>query len=340
MAADGDKPPPRVQVLLFARVPHVVRVSFTVEPNYAGWRLDRYLKEKIQRLSRERVQHLIAHRLECAGRRLKPSTRVVPGLTFALLRTAEPEPEANLDFGIVHDDGALLVVDKPAGLPVHPTARYSANTFTSAARARFPERKVDPAHRLDRETSGLLACGSAPEWTKKLKRAFADGKVAKTYLALALGTPAAPRFAVDAALAVTGESGVRVRMHVAAVEAGGLPSSTEFEVLERRRAADGAPVTLLACRPRTGRQHQIRAHLHHAGLPLVGDKIYGPDEAIFDRFTRHALTDDDRARLRLARQALHAWRLELPHPRTGERVTLEAPFPADLAEFWATCRAA
>ncbi len=322
---------------MFAAVSHVVRVSFTVEPNYAGWRLDRYLQEKIQRLSRERVQHLIANRLECEGRRLKPATRLVPGLTFVLLRNAEPEPEANLDFGVVHDDGALLVVDKPAGLPVHPTARYSANTFTSAARLRFPERKVDPAHRLDRETSGLLACGSAPEWTKRLKRAFADGAVAKTYLGLALGVPPSARFAVDAPLAITGESGVRVRMHVAS---GGLPSSTEFEVLERRRAPDGAPVTLLACRPRTGRQHQIRAHLHHAALPLVGDKIYGPDEAIFDRFTRHALTDDDRVLLRLPRQALHAWKLELPHPRTGERVALEAPLPADLAEFWRSCVAA
>jgi 23S rRNA pseudouridine1911/1915/1917 synthase len=317
------------------RMTQVVRVRFTVEPNYAGWRLDRYLQEKIPRLSRERIQHLIEHRLEPSdGRRLKPATRVVPGLCFALLKLAEPEPDAPLDFGVVHDDGALLVVDKPAGLPVHPTARYSAHTFTSAAKLRFPDRKVDPAHRLDRETSGLLACGSAPEWTKKLKRAFAEGGVAKTYLAVATGRPAETRFVVDAPLAITGASAVRVRMHVAE---GGLPSVTEFEVLERRLTADGAPVTLLACRPRTGRQHQIRAHLHHAGLPLVGDKIYGPDENIFDRFTRHALTDEDRAALRLPRQALHAWRLELPHPRTGTRVALEAPLPADLAAFWEGC---
>jgi 23S rRNA pseudouridine1911/1915/1917 synthase len=315
----------------------VVRVRFTVEPNYAGWRLDRYLQEKIPRLSRERVQHLIEHRLESeGGRRLKPATRVVAGLAFALLKPVEPEPDVPLDFGIVHDDGALLVVDKPAGLPIHPTARYSANTFTSAAKLRFPERKVDPAHRLDRETSGLLACGSAPEWTKKLKRAFADGAVAKTYLALAAGRPAAERFVVDAPLALTLGSAVRVRMHVWAGE-GGQPSVTEFEVLERRTTADGAPVTLLACHPRTGRQHQIRAHLHHAGLPLVGDKIYGPDENIFDRFTRREMTDEDRTALRLDRQALHAWRLELPHPRSGERVRFEAPLPPDLAVFWASC---
>jgi 23S rRNA pseudouridine1911/1915/1917 synthase len=256
------------------------------------------------------------------------------GLAFALLREAEPEPEVPLDFGVVHDDGVLVVVDKPAGLPVHPTARYSANTFTSAAKLRFPGRKIDPAHRIDRETSGLLACGGAPEWTKRLKRAFAEGQVAKTYLALVLGAPASDAFEVDAPLALTLASTVRVRMHVYAE---GLPSATAFEVLGRRRAPDGAPVALLACRPRTGRQHQIRAHLHHAGLPMVGDKIYGPDEAIFDRFTRREMTDDDRERLRLGRHALHAWRLELPHPETRARTLLEAPLPDDLAAFWDGC---
>jgi 23S rRNA pseudouridine1911/1915/1917 synthase len=313
----------------------VVRVPFTVEPNYSGWRLDRYLQQKIRRLSRERIQRLIETRIEHDGPgRLKASTRVVPGMRFALLKEAEPEPETPLEFGVVLDDGDLVVVDKPAGLPVHPTARYAAHTFTALARARFPGRKVDPAHRLDRETSGLLACGGSPEMTKALKSAFARGKVEKTYLALATGPARDGRFAVDAPLALTGASAVRVRMHV---QEGGLPARTEFEVLARRLAPDGTPVLLVACRPRTGRQHQIRAHLHHAGMHLVGDKIYGPDETIFDRFTRGALTDVDQARLRLPRHALHAWRLELPHPRTRERLALEAPLPADLRAFWDGC---
>ena len=314
----------------------IVRVRFEVERNYAGWRLDRYLAEKIRRLTPERIAWLVEHRLETEdGSRLTLDSQVTPGLRFALLREFEPEPEVPLEFGVVHDDGELLVVDKPAGLPVHPTARYFQHTFTALARARWPDRKIDPAHRLDRETSGLLACGTARTHTSRLKREFAEGRVEKTYLALALGAPGEDRFEVDAPLALTGQSLVRVRMHVAP---GGQEARTAFEVLGRRRAPDGAAVTLLACRPATGRQHQIRAHLAHAGLPLVGDKIYGPDEAIFDRFTRRALTAEDEATLRLPRQALHAWRLALRHPRTLEPVALEAPLAPDLARFWDSCR--
>ncbi len=313
-----------------------VRVRFTVEENYAGWRLDRYLQEKIRRLSRAQIQRLIEERLDCeGGRALKSSSKVQTGLTFVLLKQADPEPDTPLTFDVAHDDGALFVALKPAGLPVHPTARYHHHTFTALVRVRYPDRKIDPAHRLDRETSGLLACGGAPEHTGALKRAFALGKVAKTYLALALGAPAGDAFDVDAPLALTRASVVKVRMHV---DAAGALSATRFEVLERRRAPDGAPVCLLACHPKTGRQHQIRAHLHHAGLPLVGDKIYGADETIFDRFTKRAMTAEDRATLRLERHALHAWRLTLPHPVTREPVSLEAPWPDDMKTFWEGCR--
>jgi 23S rRNA pseudouridine1911/1915/1917 synthase len=313
----------------------VVRVRFQVERNYAGWRLDRYLSEKIRRLTPDRVAWLIENRLETEdGRSLAADSAVTPGLRFALLREVEPEPETPMEFAVVHDDGDLVVVDKPAGLPVHPTARYFEHTFTALAKARFPGRKIDPAHRLDRETSGLLACGGAREQTARLKREFAEGRVTKAYLALAVGDPAGDRFEVDAPLALTGASTVRVRVHV---HPGGQVASTAFEVLGRRRTADGVPIVMLDCRPRTGRQHQIRAHLHHAGLPLVGDKIYGSDEGIFDRFTRRAMTAEDHAALRLPRQALHAWRLELRHPRTREPAAFEAPLSADLRAFWDAC---
>jgi 23S rRNA pseudouridine1911/1915/1917 synthase len=314
----------------------IVRIPFVVERNYAGWRLDAYIQQKLRRLAPEKIPALIAERLETAsGERVGPETLVAAGFAFALLKEAEPEPDTPLHFGVVHDDGQLLVVDKPSGLPVHPTARYLLHTLTTVVRQRYPDRKIDPAHRLDRETSGLLACGTAPEWTRALKRSFANGRVEKTYLALVAGWPAEDRFEVDAPLALTLQSEVRVRMHV---NAAGQPSQTAFEVLERRTAPDGAPIALLACSPRTGRQHQIRAHLLHAGTPVVGDKIYGPNELIFDRFTKRAMTPADLVALRLPRQALHAWKLILPQPATGELVRLEAPLPPDLADFWKGCR--
>ena len=314
----------------------VVRIRFVVERNYSGWRLDAYLQQKLRRLAAERIPQLIAERLETeGGEPVGPDTIVSPGFAFALLKEAEPEPDTPLDFGVIHDDGMLLVVDKPAGLPIHPTARYYAHTFTTLARARYPDRKIDPAHRLDRETSGLVACGTAPEWTRALKRSFADGRVQKRYLALTLGWPAEDRFEVDAPLALTLQSEVRVRMHV---HPDGQPSRTGFEVLGRRTAPDGARVALVACEPHSGRQHQIRAHLLHAGTPIVGDKIYGPDERIFDRFTKKAMTAEDLAALRLPRQALHAWKLALPHPSTGTIVAFECPLPPDLAAFWEACR--
>lgn len=312
------------------------RIPVQVESNFAGWRLDLYLRQKIRRLSREQIQGLIATRLEhCGPGKLKPATRVVPGMRFVLLNDTDPEPATPLTFGVIFEDAELLVVDKPAGLPVHPNARYVDHTLTALTRAAYPERRVDPAHRLDRETSGLLACGCTPPATRALKIAFARGQVAKTYLALALGTPADERFTVEAALKLAGTSGVHVRMHVAA---DGRPARTDFEVLERREAPSGEPLALIACRPRTGRQHQIRAHLHHTGLRLVGDKIYGPDEMIFDRFTKGQMTDSDRAGLLLPRQALHAWKLTLPHPGSGRQHDFVAPLAVDLQTFWDGCR--
>jgi len=257
-------------------------------------------------------------------------------MRFVLLNDAGPEPETPLTFGVVFEDAELLVVDKPAGLPVHPNARYLDHTLTVLARAAYPGRRIDPAHRLDRETSGLLVCGCTPSSTRALKIAFSRGLVAKTYLALVLGAPSESRFSIEAALKLTGASGVQIRMHASA---DGLPSRTDFEVLERRERAGGEALALVACRPRTGRQHQIRAHLHHAGARLVGDKIYGPDEMIFDRFTKGAMTDGDRSALLLPRQALHAWRLTVPHPATGKPTDFEAPLAPDLQAFWDSCGA-
>lgn len=306
-------------------------VRFVVEPNYKGWRLDRYLCDKIRRLSRAKAQAIIrSGRL--SARPLKPSTPVVPGMVLTLTRQREPEPQTPKELPVVYRDEALLVVDKPAGLPMHPTARYFSGTLVALARALANEgQKPDPAHRLDRETSGLVACGLKPEWTRALKLSFAAGRVRKAYLAVVEGAPEEDLFEVDLPLSVGGET---VRIRVVGDRANGKPATTRFRVLERRTLG-GERFALVRCEPLTGRQHQIRAHLAAKGFPLVGDKIYGRDETIFVRFTEKALTDADHRALRLPRHALHAAELAFPHPQDRREVRLAAPLPADLQAFLA-----
>jgi len=323
-----------------------VEIPFTVEPNYAGWRLDRYLGEKLKRASRTQVQRIIKEQLVQDGpHKLKPSTPVVAGMRLRIRRPEVTEPEGLPDrLEVLHDDPDVLVVDKPAGLPVHPTARYFKGTATTIlGRDHRSEDGVrpDPAHRLDRETSGVLVCGRHREATRALKLAFAPPKggagrlVEKTYLAIVHGDPAFETTRLDRPLALVGEHAVRIRMSIVAPDhKSAQPAATRVRVVERRRDAAGRPFALLECALETGRQHQIRAHLQAAGHPVVGDKIYGPDEAIFIRFTEGALTPVDREALLLERQALHAASIVFPHPATGERIRVESPLPDDLRWFW------
>src|SRR5262249_20353799 len=153
-----------------------------------------YLCEKIRRLSRSRVQRLIESAL-VSERRLKASTRITPGLRFRLRKRALEEPPTPDDVREVFRDGWLLVVDKPAGLPMHPTARYHHGTLVALLRRRYGEGfRADPAHRLDRETSGLVVCGRTLEASRRLMRQFAGGGIRKTYLALCEGWPAEELF--------------------------------------------------------------------------------------------------------------------------------------------------
>ncbi len=305
----------------------IVLVPFVVEANYAGWRLDKYLCEKIRRLSRTRIQELIRRSL-VAGVPLKPSTHVWTGLAFQLKKPAEAEPDVPSIAMLreVHVDAHLLVVDKPPGLPVHPSARYQRNTLTAQLKERYGFR-AEPAHRLDRETSGLLICCRTALASRKLGIAFRDGCIAKEYLAIVEGWPSGD-FEVDAPI-LEGTVLIRIAVQIAA---GGRPAKTRFAVL-RRFLRGGRRYALLQCTPTTGRQHQIRVHALHSGFPLVGDKIYSVDPACFDRFSKGLLTDADRNRLQLSRHALHAASLEFAHPETGKATSFCSPLPKDLAEF-------
>lgn len=306
-----------------------VDITFTVEPNYAGWRLEDYLGEKIRRLTPERLRGIVERGLLCEEKRLKASTPLYPGLTFRIRRRASDEPQTPTELPVVFRDAWLLVLDKPAGLPIHPTARYHKGTLVTLLRERFHETFAEPAHRLDRETSGLVVCGRTSEACGVLGKLFISRDVHKEYLAICEGHPPQDSFTVDAPIA-EGTELIRIAVRIDAVE--GKESRTRFEVL-RRFTRDGEPFALLRCYPETGRQHQIRIHLHAAGFPLVGDKMYGPDPGYFDRFSKHCLEPEAWERLRLPRHALHNSRIAFPHPGTGEQVAFESSLPQDLADF-------
>ena len=326
-------------------------VAYEVEPNYAGWTLAAYVAEKLKRpLPGDRLERMLRSRaLIHEERELLPETKIWPGLRFSLRKRSPGDTGEPPLLPVVYDDEALLVVDKPAGLALHPTARYHLTTLTWALEHRHRNAagdKPDPAHRLDRETSGLVACGRTSAFTRRLKAAFAARQVSKAYLALAEGSPHEEKFEVQVPIVV---GGGRVKVK-ARVDEAGAPSQTHFEVLSRYLDAAGKPLTLLRCVPLTGRQHQIRVHLQAAGFPLVGDKLYGPSEEIFLRLAESGgtpspagtfdalITPDEQAALRLWRQALHAAELVVPHPATSTPVQFSSPLPADITDLIRTLR--
>ncbi len=312
-----------------------IDLPFEVDATSHGYRLDRFLALRIRRLSRTRVQSIIAagHVRRSGGpaSSLRAASRVLAGQTVIISRPAPVEPPVPFTANVLYHDADLLVLDKPAGLPVHPSARYHRNTLTALLREVFgPNHGWDMAHRLDRETSGVIVFGRRGGSATALKRAFARRQVTKHYLAIVHGTiDVSMRVEVPIGAAIG--SRVRIKMGPRPTCDGGLPALTDIEPL---CGGDfrGAPVTLVRARPYTGRQHQIRVHLDHIGHPVIGDKLYGIDESAFLEVYDHGrLMGDLEAELGLARQALHAHVLALPHPADGRPMRFTAPWPAALA---------
>src|SRR5256886_860276 len=230
-------------------------IHYEVEPNYAGWTLAAYVAEKLKRpLPPERLERLLRGRsLVHAEAELLPETRIWAGLRFALRKRSPGDSGEPPRIPILHEDEALLVVDKPAGLALHPTARYHVSTLTWALAERHRNatgEKPDPAHRLDRETSGIVACGRAPVHTRRLKAAVAGRQVEKAYLAVVEGSPRDDRFDVDLPLVV---GGGRVKVKTP-VDAAGRPRPTPRPKRCRHPGATGVP-----CPPRTRPPQQILA---------------------------------------------------------------------------------
>ena len=298
-------------------------------PEHAGQRLDLFIQHRIPRLSRTRAQEVVrtcAYRAD--GTRRRASERVRTGELVVLVRPPFDEPNVPLYFDVLYEDDAVLAVDKPSGLPVHPSATYHKHTLTYLLKQRFGQDAPQIAHRLDRETSGLLLCGRTRASERSLKMAFENRRVRKRYLAIVRGVMPEDEGRIELPMDRAKE-GLHILMEVTP-EGEGYPSVTRYRVVGRKDDA-----TLVSLAPQSGRQHQLRVHLRAIGFPIIGDKLYGPEGSQpFLDYIETGMTDALLRRLGHDRQALHAHELEFEHPSTGEPTTLRAPFPEDLVRLW------
>lgn len=313
------------------------QVKILVDARLEGQRLDLALATVLTWRSRTSVHRLIdAGLVRLDGRTVAPSRRVRTGETIVVDVPPNPTASPNLgqpvDFPVLYEDAWMIAVDKPPGMAVHPAGRRLDGTVIDTLHRRYRNQQ-DPAHdvvprllhRIDVETSGVVAVGLDEQFHHLVARQFEDRLVHKTYLAVVHGCPSAVEGTIDLPIVPDKNSSVRLKLTTGAAGTG-LPATTDYRIL--RQSGD---FSLVEVRPRTGRTHQIRIHMAAIGCPLVGDKLYGGDEQMFLHQLNGTLADDHRAHLVLDRHALHAHSLTFFHPMLGRDLTLTAPLPADMA---------
>lgn len=298
-----------------------------VDQSAAGLRLDAFLAAELegQGISREKVKSWIK-----AGKLLldgsvcrKPNTRLTGGEVLELAHEPEHTPLApesgSLD--ILRQERRFLVLDKPAGLTVHPAPGLPAGTLVHRLLHDFPELarmeglRPGIVHRIDKDTSGLLLVALDEQTRQELSQAFARRSVHKEYLALVTGIPAPPEGVIDLPM---GRHPLH-KVKMAVLPKGGKPARSDYRVLHQDPLGR---FSLLAVRIHTGRTHQIRVHLSHLGHPILGDRLYGG-----------ALTAPSRCKKLAPRQMLHAWRLGFEHPESRERLDFQRPPPKDFTRL-------
>ena len=253
----------------------------------------------------------------------------------------EPREDAaailnNLDFTVIDECSDYIVIDKPAHLLVHPSAPNNPPTLWDGLRHLLAYDIANGArlsiiNRLDRETSGLVLVAKNPAAARHFGICMQERRIAKEYIALVRGWPVQDEFEIDEPILRQGEIAPSAIWLKRIVHPDGAPSRTAFTVLDRftTPTSIGDRFSLIQCRPLTGRTHQIRIHLAHAGHSIVGDKIYGPDETCYLRFIDEGWTDTISSQLLLRRHALHASALEVPTP-DGATPRWECPVPPEF----------
>jgi 23S rRNA pseudouridine1911/1915/1917 synthase len=308
-------------------------LSRTVGEAESGARLDHVLAAWITWRSRNDLQERIRSRTVLVnGSPAKAASRVRAGDVITV--QVAPPADARVDpdsipLRVLHEEPLFVVLDKPAGAVIHPVGQYVLDTLMNVLHARYRAEGVVPmvVHRLDKDTSGVLVVAKDEEARKVLGAAFEGRDVRKEYLAIVRGVLAGDR---DVDLPIGPDpSGVN-KTKMACVPTG-RPSLTSIRVEERFATA-----TLVRCVPHTGRQHQIRVHLAAIGHPILADALYGGGAVA--TAGELGIAEADPAEVVLARQALHAARLVVPHPRTGDRMTFDAPPSPDLERLLARLR--
>ena len=305
-------------------------VDVRLEPTHAGWRLDRALADALPTLSRERLKALIRSGALASGERaLRDPAVKVRGDERFQLAVPEPEPAHNeaqdIPLRVIFEDEHLLVVDKPAGLVVHPAAGNRDGTLVNALLHHCGGSlsgiggvaRPGIVHRIDKDTSGLLVVAKTDVAHEGLAKQFAAHSIDRRYLAIVTGVPRLNEGKVDASLARSTTN----RKKIAIVEgARGKRAVTHWRRIEVLREA-----ALVECRLETGRTHQVRVHMASLGHPLVGDPVYGKSGKTHGKILKE---------LGFHRQALHAAELGFTHPVAKRRLSFASAMPPDMQELF------
>lgn len=297
---------------------------YIVPQEQAGQRLDRFLVTVLAGMSRSAIQRLLSdgqalvngRATSKAGYLLRSGDAIAVSVQPTVRQTSSIQ-SSHASLAIVYEDQDLLVVDKPAGMVVHPARGHSGDTLLDALLARYPEmgqiedeERPGIVHRLDKDTSGLLIVAKHTRAQAALVAQMKQHAIIKRYLALVEGVVSLDSGSIDAPIG----RDPRYRQQMAITNTASREARTHFRVVERFSRH-----TLLLLQLETGRTHQIRVHLQAIGYPIVGDPVYGPT--------------GKRNTLPLSRQFLHAYQLAFTHPITGQRLELEAPLPEDLEQI-------
>ena len=260
-----------------------------------------------------------------------PDTPLRTGDRLSYEPDNRPEPPVDFNIGIISDDDDLLLVNKSGNLPCHPGGRYFNHTLWAWLKKERGLEEFTFVNRIDRETSGLVVIAKNFAASENCRKQFSGRKVVKRYKALVEATDFPAELETAGWLVADTESAIRKKRKFI-LGGAARPETLDVEWAETkfRLIKQCKGIALIEAEPHTGRLHQIRATLLALGTPIVGDKLYGVDETLFLRFCKDALTDTDRSRLRMERQALHASGLRFHHPKYGRPVTIDLDLPDDM----------